>query len=199
MAKFNFQNFNRRFHLYLGMFCLPWFIMYGITSLAFNHGDWFGKGGIQWSEQGSWEAVVELAPTRRIPQDQLQQLIDISSLDIDVFGGYRADEKRVIVYIPSFLDSNRLVYFHEENRLILEQGEFSLKHFLTGMHARGGYQRDSFMHDAWALMVDIVCSAFVLWIVTGIIIWWKSKRMRMAGAIVLLGGFLSFAGFMLWL
>ena len=36
-----FSHLNRRVHLYLGLALLPWFFMYGISSLPFAHNQFF--------------------------------------------------------------------------------------------------------------------------------------------------------------
>ena len=36
-----FSHVNRRVHLYLGLFLLPWLFMYGISSLPFAHAPFF--------------------------------------------------------------------------------------------------------------------------------------------------------------
>ena len=36
-----FPHFNRRLHLYLGLALLPWFLMYGLSSVPFAHSQYF--------------------------------------------------------------------------------------------------------------------------------------------------------------
>src|SRR5437867_12978648 len=36
-----FPHFNRRLHLYLGLTLLPWFLMYGASSVPFAHSQYF--------------------------------------------------------------------------------------------------------------------------------------------------------------
>ena len=49
-----FSHLNRRTHLYLGLALLPWFVMYGISSVPFAHNQVFeqrdrAKGLPQWT------------------------------------------------------------------------------------------------------------------------------------------------------
>ena len=37
-----FDKFNRRAHLYLGLFLMPWLMMYGVSSFIVIHQSWFG-------------------------------------------------------------------------------------------------------------------------------------------------------------
>ncbi|MDA0347854.1 MAG: PepSY-associated TM helix domain-containing protein [Verrucomicrobia bacterium] len=199
----HFHHINRRLHLYLGMFCLPWFIMYGITSIAFNHNSWFNNGNGQaegeWKETASWQCTVEIPATGEIPKDVTRALLDIAEIDTNAFGGFRQAPNRMIVYLPNFTKMKQLIYHMDEQKLVMQERKKFSQQFLTGMHARGGYGHDSFLNDAWAFVVDVVCSAFVLWVITGMIIWWTIGNMRAWGAVALIGGFLSFGLFMVWL
>ena len=63
-----FSHFNRRLHLYLGLALLPWFFMYGISSVPFAHNQFFerrdaAKGLPLWTLRA--EHTVDL-PCRKI-------------------------------------------------------------------------------------------------------------------------------------
>ena len=68
---------------------------------------------------------------------------------------------------------------------------FNWNVFLTGMHARGGFQQDSFLSDAWAVTVDIVCISMLIWIGSGIYMWWRLRQTRYWGFAALGGGVLA--------
>jgi hypothetical protein len=38
-----FDKINRRTHLYLGLFLMPWLLMYGVSSFIVIHQSWFGR------------------------------------------------------------------------------------------------------------------------------------------------------------
>ena len=80
---------------------------------------------------------------------------------------------------------------------MVRQRRFRLNNFLTGIHTRGGYQQDSLLNDAWALIVDLVCLGMVIWAISGIIIWWQVGQTKFWGSVFLAGGVLSFAYFLL--
>jgi len=63
-----FSHFNRRLHLYLGLALLPWFFMYGISSVPFAHNQFFerrdaARGLPLWTLRS--EHTVDLA----VPED----------------------------------------------------------------------------------------------------------------------------------
>ena len=189
--------------MYLGLFFLPWFIMYGITSLAFNHNTLFNNGsgqpGGQWKEVKSWPCTVEVPESGNIPKETTRELLRIAGLDTKAFGTYRAGENKINVYMPHFLEMKQLIYWTAEHRLVYLERKKFMQQFLGGLHARGGYQHDSFLNDTWAFLVDMVCIAFLLWVVSGMIIWLRVPYMRTWGTFALVAGILSFAGFMVFL
>jgi hypothetical protein len=60
------------------------------------------------------------------------------------------------------------------------------------MHFPSGYEHASFWNDFWAFMVDLACVGILLWIASGLLMWWRLPRMRGWGAIVAGAGLLSF-------
>ena len=196
----------RRAHLYLGLFCLPWVIMYGVTSIAFNHREWFTEpAGMyrantdHWTLEGEWDCDVEVPPQGEIPRELTAQLVEIAGMDAKAFGGYRVGGDEVNVYFPSFHELNRLVYKFREGRLLLYSREPVLQATMTGMHARAGYQHDGILNDVWAVMVDVSAIGFVLWVLSGIYIWWQAPTLRLWGGVALGAGAVVFVAFLVLL
>lgn len=189
----------RRTHLYLGLLCLPWFIMYGVTSLAFSHNEWFNNEGIVWTEEKTWPCTLLVPEDSVVPREVGAQLLEIAGLEIKAFGVYRGGANQINVYLPEFWNARQLIYKIDKQQLALVTRPVPLNHMLSGMHARAGYQHDSVQNDAWALMVDLTAISFLLWVASGLYIWWKTPKMRTWGAIALSAGVLSFLLFMLLL
>ena len=66
---------------------------------------------------------------------------------------------------------------------------------LTGMHTRGGYNLGGFWDAIWAALVDIFSVALLLWMASGLIMWWKlpGTGLRAWGWLALISGAISFA------
>jgi hypothetical protein len=60
------------------------------------------------------------------------------------------------------------------------------------MHFRGGYDQPTFWDNFWGLLVDIACIGIIIWIASGLVMWWRLPRLRTWGAIAVGGGILSF-------
>ena len=196
----SFNHFNRRLHLYLAMFLLPWVLMYGLSSLPFSHHDFFddlyrGDGVSTWTKR------FERSYDRPVPQGaDLRQIGAQILADVDLegaFGAHQPNQQRLNIYLHDFWDHTRLSYFINEQRLVAEDRRFRWDWFFTGMHARGGFQQDSFLNDLWAVVVDGVCIGFFIWIASGIYMWWLLKPTRLWGALALGGGIASFIIFLL--
>ena len=61
------------------------------------------------------------------------------------------------------------------------------------MHFRTGYGQGDPQQFIWGLIVDVVCIALIVWLITGLYLWWKIPRIRRWGIIALVGGFVYFA------
>ena len=194
-----FPHFNRRLHLYLALTLLPWFLMYGISSFAFAHGDYFeqrdkAKGLPLWTTRFERSYSIEVPDTGDL-RPVGERIMRDNGLT-GSFGTYRESANQIDVYIYTFLHSTQVKYRINEKKLIVEDRRFRFDHFLTGMHGRGGFEQASLLDKLWGVLVDLVCLGMILWIATGLYMWWTVPRVRAWGWLALLGGIASFALFL---
>ena len=184
-----FAHFVRRAHLYTGLFLLPWVIMFGVSTIPINH---------QSPEPANWMRVDEYTFDAPVPgaEENLRplgrQIMNAAGID----GGYyvyRVNPQQVQVGHPEFLSPVRMNYFTERKRLVVERRAFSLRPFLSGMHTRGGYDMGGFWDSVWAVFVDAVCVGLILWIASGIYMWWGLPATRRWGWLALGAGAACFA------
>jgi hypothetical protein len=64
------------------------------------------------------------------------------------------------------------------------------------MHRRRGYGTPYLSDDLWAITVDLFIFASVLWVASGIWMWWELKVTRRWGTISILGGIAILAFFL---
>lgn len=200
-----FPHFNRRTHLYLGLFLMPWVLLYGISSIPFSHTAWFDA---QDKAKGlpNWTPLFERTYEKPAPEGDgirdwgRQVLADTGLLQrfgaAVNFGVYRQGPEQVNIYVYSFWQSAQVKYFPATGRLIAEEKRFRWDHFLTGMHAKGGFDQEGWISDSWAVVVDLVCLSFLAWIASGLYMWWGLPSLRRWGWIALLSGCASFALFL---
>jgi len=189
---------NRRLHLYLALALLPWFFIYGFSSIYFSHGraiqDAFP------SDQPNWTTRSEATLPIEIPDEGDLRDIGKSALaDLDLSGPFYIGRRGFgfQIYRVTFLHHIRITYRSERQSLIVEDKRFRWDHFFTTLHARGGFQEGEILHNAWSTIVDIVCFSILLWAATGIITWWQLPLQRKWGVIALGSGCITFTLFML--
>jgi hypothetical protein len=181
--------FVRRLHLYLGLFFLPWVVMFGVTSYPFSH---------PVPEQPKWSVLVDRPYTLEVPPDaDLRAVGARIHADAGLSGrGFYVNQPnaaRINVHDPDFLHPTRITYFIEQKRLLAEQREFVWRQFLTSMHARGGYELHSPGNTVWAVLVDLTCVALLVWIASGFIMWWLLPGSRSWGWAAIAAGLLTFS------
>lgn len=194
-----FNHFNRRLHLYLALSLLPWFLMYGLSSIPFSHGALFQElydDGVP-----QWTVRFERDYDRPVPEDADLRSVGAAILkDVGLegaFGVSRPNRRTLRIYLVSFREHTRLTYYVDQKLLKAEDKRFRWDHFFTTLHARGGFQQDSFLNDAWAVLVDLVCIGFLAWIASGIYMWWLLPQTRRWGSLALGGGAVAFLTFLL--
>ncbi|MGH9659018.1 MAG: hypothetical protein ACRD96_10775 [Bryobacteraceae bacterium] len=193
-----FQHFNRRLHLYLALSLLPWFLMYGLSSVPFAHqgllDPMYNDGVPLWTLRH--ERAYEIA----VPEDgELRPVGERIVRDTGLegsFGAHRVSPKVLEVYVHTFRHASRARYYIDQKKLTVEDRRFRWDHFLTGMHARGGFDQPGLLTRTWSVLVDLVCIGFLLWIASGVYMWWHVRGHRGWGWLALGSGALSFAVFL---
>jgi len=183
----------RRVHLYLGMLLIPWVIMYALSTLTFNHRDWF-RG--QFNQADSWTQLWEEEFKADVPRQQ-PKLKEWARSVLDengIKGGFnvRQNPQSVLINLIQFRNPIRVTYQKNEGQLLAEQKRTTLAEMMVRMHVRHGYGRDGVLYDSWAFVVDLVCFAIIAWVATGLYMWWKIPSTRKAGWMAILSGLATF-------
>ena len=195
-----FAHLNRRTHLYLGLGLLPWFLMYALSSIPFAHNQFFERRDAA-SGLPLWTLRATHTVEFPVPEDPEAlralgaALLATAGVPAKTYGVYRQSPTQLNVYAYSFRHSTQLKYFITEKRLTVEDRRFRWDHFLTGMHARGGFEQDSWLVRSWSVVVDLVCLAIVMWIASGLYMWWALPGSRRWGLAAIVAGALTFTFF----
>lgn len=191
---------NRRTHLYLALFLSPWFLLYGVSSIVFSHNQYFdgrdkAKGLPNWTVRFEKQPYDTAVPegTGAALRPFADRIVSEAGLS-GSYGAYRQGPNQINVYIHRPFQSTQIKYFINEKRLVAEDARFRWDHVLTGMHAKGGFEQGGW-NNLWAAMVDVVCLGFLLWIATGLYMWWHLPGVRRWGWLALGSGLVSFACF----
>ena len=145
--KLTFDWLNRRVHLYLAMALLPWFLVYGVSSIFFSHPAWFAK-----------------APPNKVLFEREYQLDPIAA-DADLkpigakiqkdagleghFNVFRGQNGAINLWTTTFMKSTQVTYDPKNHTLKAENSVFRFPSLLTRLHTRGGFERPGLLHQAW--------------------------------------------------
>jgi len=189
----------RRIHLYLGLFLFLFFIKYAISAIPFAHNNLLNE---YYKDKPQWEVIQTQEYTRPIPEDaDLNMLAKEILADFGDKGTFWANHNtynnRLNINRHSFWSDTRYTYKIDEKLMIMEIKHFRWDHFIQKFHWIGGYHQNRFINDFWAFMIDLVCIGIVVWIATGLYMWWKIKSARFCGSIALGGGILTFIIFLI--
>lgn len=97
------------------------------------------------------------------------------------------------MYVFDFWRQQHLIFYPSRKMLALENKRFRWDHFLTGLHARGGFEQDGFANTAWGVIVDLASVGFLVWVATGLVMWWQQPGHRRWGWVALGAGGVAFA------
>jgi hypothetical protein len=198
-----FAHLNRRTHLYLGLALLPWFFMYGLSSIPFAHSQYFDARDAA-KKLPLWTMTMDRIVEVPVPGERTggtdenamrafgSRLMQEAELEGTSFGVYRQNPNQINVYAYSFLKSTQLKYFVDAKRLTVEDRRFRWDHFLTGMHARGGFEDERLLVRSWSVVVDVVCVGMMVWIASGLYMWWSLPGHRRWGWIAIAAGSATF-------
>jgi hypothetical protein len=175
--------------------------MYGVSSIPFSHASavqrYFDDEAVP-----DWTVRLEIPYEIEIPAGNDlrftgERMLKDAGIEPGAFGAYREGGGRVGVYRYDFWRASRVTYFPDQKRLKAEDRRFRWDHFLTGMHARGGFNQAGVLNDAWAVIVDLVCFSMLIWIVSGLVMWWQVPGHRMWGLVAIAAGVAAFALFLI--
>ncbi len=187
----SFDKINRRTHLYLGLFLMPWLTMYGLSSFIIIHESWFRA-----DKEPAWEPLFEKEYHRTIgdPSD-LRPVAQEILKDFNLEGAFWANKpnaETLEIDRYSFWGSTHLTYSLKDQKLKAVHRRMPASQTVVRMHFRGGYGQPTFWDKFWGLLVDLACVGIIIWVASGLIMWWRLPRMRTWGAIAVGGGVVSF-------
>ncbi len=186
-----FDKLNRRTHLYLGLFLMPWLLMYGVSSFIIIH-----EKAIYKAKPPQWEPLFEKDYRRPISeQEDLRVTAREILKDCDMEGAFWANKSKpdtLEIDRFSFWGSTRLTYSIKAQKLKAERQSAPAPEAVVRMHFRGGYGQPGFWNKFWGFLVDLACLGILVWTASGLIMWWRLPRFRNWGAIAVGGGVLAF-------
>jgi hypothetical protein len=186
----------RRTHLFLGMLLIPWMFIYAASTFMLNHGPAFRSlrpGPDAWIQFWEKDYTAGLPATQPELREWAGEILKANDLWGGPYGVNR-NQQRAIINAPRFLKPLRITYRFDDHKLIAEQREPSWVEAFHRLHFRAGYGQVGPMQKVWGFVVDLVCVSFLVWVVTGLYLWWKLPQTRRWGWVAIGAGMVSFFG-----
>ena len=175
---------NRKIHLYSGLGLLSFVVMYFFTGFVMIHPGIFPAQDpviTSWSEkldyQGSddpeaWSDFLQRRFALRAQPDLSRQLED---------GRVRCLYQRPGVQFEAFVSADR-------QTVEIKRTDWDFKRLMIGYHRVKGYN-GSWLYYLWSFMYDLASTACIVFAVTGILIWYPTRRRDRLGWLFLGTGF----------
>ena len=184
--------------MYLALFLVPWVLMYAISTIFMNHRHFFQE----WynHEPAAWTLDREIPYTATFSPDTERWIVVEQILsDLGIEGSHRAGgqlDRQITITRNNTVTPQRITYDPKAQTLRIENQEFRTNAFLEQMHRRRGYNQKYLTDDLWAITVDLFIFATVLWVASGLWMWWELKVTRKWGAVCMASGIALFTFFL---
>jgi hypothetical protein len=180
----------RRTHLLTALFLTPWITMYALSTLVMHHRELFT--GHERRVAPEYDVVrdgtYELDEAANESPELVAKRI-LSHLGLTGAHTVRRDSSGTLtIQRDRPMGAYRVTWDAKTNRLRVERQRFGTAFFLEMLHRRSGFRQDYLANTLWALSVDAVIAAIVLWAATGIWMWAGMPTTRMLGSLCLVGG-----------
>ena len=172
--------------MYLALFVTPWMIVYALSGLVLNHGNWIR--GLYGPRFAQFEKVDERPFTAAFSADTEPRAMGGQILEqLGLAGTFNvqgnATSPRLVVVRNAAFSAHRVTWFRAENRLLIEKQSFVLPLFFNRLHFRAGYGQPFLASRVWAFTVDLAIAAMIFWALSGIWMWWEIRPARAWGAV----------------
>jgi hypothetical protein len=197
-ASATFERWNRRLHFYLGLFFLLFLWLFSLTGLLLNHGQWqLAQAANERRETRSETAIDPLSGATDLERahELMRQLhltgeIEWPSTPQQAgrleFGVSRPTEA---AQVRVDLTQNRASVQHFENSRLAALRIF---HTFSGSRFNtANSQRDWLLTTIWVLSMDSLAGGLIVMVLGSYYMWYRLKRKRRLGAVVLAAGLLS--------
>lgn len=192
------RNFLIKIHAYLGLFCVPYLLVFGISSLNFNHtipgmGDDPGSV-ISWEKSASFPDSLDNETLAGVINDSLGIMgwyIPWDALRDSTSFNYQT------VHFGKHYDINLDV--PEQNIRVTARAE-SIGNVIKGLHFLGeSVPRAPWWVNIWQFYQDLTVYGLLFWIISGLYFWAGKSSDRRWGVPVLFGSMILSVLFMLYL
>ena len=182
---------NRRYHIYAGLFLLFFIALFSVSGLLLNHGKW--KFASFWNERKESETITHITmPAIRdssaLPQKLMEQLNisgEVSNIRLSHSGiGFRVARPGTVQEIS--IDYNNGICVRKK-MVFNWWGKIRTLHTFNGTDRTNPDVRPNWIITRiWRLTMDIVAICLIFLCLSSWVIWYKMRRSYSSGFIVLI-------------
>lgn len=190
----------RRVHMYLALFLMPWLAMYALAAMAMNHRDYFIRlydGNLWKTELESTRDYQPDLPPDINDEDLANRILDELELAGPHVINRSAGGRQLNIVRDDPLAAREISYVPDEHKLTVKKFPLRPATTLVRLHHRHGFKRTDSVSLAWAVGADIAAIGMVVWVATGVWLWWEIKSARRWGVACLALGLGAFAAFLI--
>jgi hypothetical protein len=174
--------------------------MYGVSTIPEAHNVYFNERDAA-RDLPVWNFRAERVVDVTVPDESADlravgaRLVTAADVDAPNFTVSRPSPTRLVVNAYSFWNTFRLTYEADTRVLTVEERRFRWAVFFRGLHERSGFQREGALQTSWSVTLDVLCVAIIVWVASGLYMWWGLRSHRAWGLLAILAGAGSFAIF----
>lgn len=193
---------NRRIHFLLGLYLLLFIWLFAVSGLVLNHGKWAFADFWPERVETSRSAVVHVSADssdESIARGLMHHLSLVGELNRTERRG--ENEFELQLTRPG-LTTDVVVDFAAGQATIKDTrlnawGVLSALHHFTGVSmGEPSRTRDWWLTRVWSLCIDAIALGLIVLVVTGVYLWWRLGKKRLAGAAMILTGALVCVAFL---
>jgi len=170
----------RNLHLFAGLFSAIMTLQYGLSTLFMSHRSWFGEPKPLISE-ASYSVPAGSAGSAR---SLALHLMDVHGLRGELRQG-RETENGFVLRLALAGIQHDVEYSRASGQAKVKTTRRDSRQTLIAIHHMGGVRFSNWVNNAWGVLVGAVSVGLIVLAVSGIYLWFKLKRERTAGALIL--------------
>ena len=168
----------RNTHLFLGLFCCFFLLMYGVSSVQMAHNRWFNN------RPSVTETNLNLPSRIGDARSIGRQLMDHFGLRGEV-GQARVSPAQITFAMTRPGTVYQVEYYTGTGATRIRDNHANFIGMLNRIHHANGLWHNYWLQNAWGGLVGVVSAALVLIGISGIYLWFKLHKERVIGTILL--------------
>jgi hypothetical protein len=191
---------NRRIHFYLGLYFLVFLWLFALTGWMLNHGRWLMSMSANERRETKYERLID--PPRgntdlARAQDVMRQLDLVGEINWPTTQqpgtlSFNVSRPREANQLRLDLARNTVAVQHFDNTHL---AMFRILHTFSGSRYTDSAERDWILTTVWVTAMDAVAAGLVAMVLGSYYMWWRLKKKRALGLIVLASGVTACAVF----